>query len=438
MRVKVRDSFVAAPFLALILIASGWSDDWPQWRGPNRDGVWHEDGVVERFESKQLELLWRAPLGAGYCGPTVADKRVFVMDRQTEPQQLERVLCFDARMGTRLWLFSYPCNYAISYTAGPRASVTVDGSRAFALGAMGHLHCLDVGTGTVLWKRDLNREYKLQAAQRMPEWGIAAAPLVYERLVIVHFGGADGACVVGFDKKSGNEVWRALQDRAQYSAPVLINQAGRPTVACWTGDSVAGLAPQDGTVLWRHPFRPVNMPIGVATPVVDGGRLFVSSFYDGSLLLKLHTDTPGVAPLRRRKGANEQNTDALHCMISTPVLAGDSIYGVDSYGQLRCLDAATGDRVWEDQTATRPDRWSNIHIVRNGDHYWMFNELGQLIIAKLSRAGFQEISRAQLIDPTPEQLRRRGGVCWSHPAFAGRHVFARNDKELVCASLEKR
>ena len=125
-------------------------------------------------------------------------------------------------------------------------------------------------------------------------------------------------------------------------------------------------------------------------------------------------------------------------MISTPVLAGDSIYGVDSYGQLRCLDAATGDRVWEDQTATRPDRWSNIHIVRNGDHYWMFNELGQLIISKLSRAGFQEISRAQLIDPTPEQLRRRGGVCWSHPAFAARHVFARNDKELVCASLEKR
>ena len=108
---------------------------------------------------KQLELLWRAPLGAGYCGPTVADKRVFVMDRRTEPQQLERVLCFDARTGTRLWLFSYPCNYAISYTAGPRASVTVDGTRAFALGAMGHLHCLDVGTGTVLWKRDLNRDY---------------------------------------------------------------------------------------------------------------------------------------------------------------------------------------------------------------------------------------------------------------------------------------
>ena len=195
-------------------------------------------------------------------------------------------------LGTRLWLFSYPCNYAISYTAGPRASVTVDGTRAFALGAMGHLHCLDVGTGTVLWKRDLNRDYALQAAQRMPEWGIAAAPLVYERLVIVHLGGADGACVVAFDKKSGEEVWRALQDRGQYSAPILIQQAGRNVVACWTGDSVAGLDPEHGTVLWRHPLRPVNMPIGVATPVVDDGRLFVSSFYDGSLLLTLRQDTP--------------------------------------------------------------------------------------------------------------------------------------------------
>lgn len=438
MCIPVRYRFVAALLLTSFSISRGWSDDWPQWRGPQRDGVWREEGVVERFASEKLELLWRAPLGPGYCGPTVADKRVFVMDRQTDPQQLERVLCFDARLGTRLWQISYPCNYAISYTAGPRASVTVDGSRAFALGAMGHLHCLDVGTGTVLWKRDLNREYKLQAAQRMPEWGIAAAPLVYERLVIVHLGGADGACVVAFDKKSGEEVWRALQDRAQYSAPIVIEQAGRRVVACWTGDSVAGLDPQNGAVLWRHPFRPVNMPIGVATPVVDGGRLFVSSFYDGSLLLRLHTDAPRVEPVWRRKGANEQNTDSLHCMISTPVLAGDAIYGVDSYGQLRCLDAETGDRVWEDQTATRPERWSNIHIVRNGDRYWMFNELGQLIIARLSRDGFEELSRTQLIDPTPEQLRRRGGVCWSHPAFANRHIFARNDREIVCASLEQR
>jgi hypothetical protein len=154
------------------------------------------------------------------------------------------------------------------------------------------------------------------------------------------------------------------------------------------------------------------------------------------LLLKLRQDTPAVDVLWRRAGADEQHTDSLHCMISTPVMDGANIYGVDSYGELRCLDASNGNRVWEDQTATPRNRWSNIHIVRNAERYFMFNESGDLIIAKLSPQGFQQISRAHLIDPTTEQLRRRDGVTWSHPAYADRHVFARSDKEIVCASLE--
>jgi len=425
---------------ALCLSAAGPSgaDDWPQWRGPTRDGVWRESGIYDRLPNEGLEIRWRTSIGAGYCGPTVADKRVFVMDRVTDPDQQERVLCFDERMGTRLWSLAYPCAYTISYTAGPRASVTIDDNRAFALGAMGHLHCLDVGTGTVLWKRDLNRDYAIESSGRMPTWGIAAAPLVFERLVILHCGGDEGACLVALEKKSGEKVWRALRDRAQYSAPMIIEQAGRAVLVCWTGDSVAGLDPRTGEVFWRQPFAPTRMPIGVPTPVLSDQRLFVSSFYDGSLLLRLRQDTPAADVLWRRLGPSEQNTDALHCMISTPVIDGQFIYGVDSYGELRCLDAATGDRVWEDQTATPRNRWSNIHIVRNGDRYWMFNERGDLLIAELSPQGFREISRTHLIDPTREQLSRRDGVCWSHPAFANRHVFARNDKELVCASLADR
>jgi hypothetical protein len=143
--------------------------------------------------------------------------------------------------------------------------------------------------------------------------------------------------------------------------------------------------------------------------------------------------------LWRARGENEQNTEALHCIMSTPLLIGDYIYGVDSYGELRCLEAATGKRIWEDQTATPRDRWSNIHMVRNGDRIWMFNERGELLIASLSPEGFHEISRAKLLEPTTVQLKRRGeGVCWSHPAFANGHVFARNDERLVCASLLKR
>ncbi|MGV3722528.1 MAG: hypothetical protein ACO1SX_16600 [Actinomycetota bacterium] len=120
------------------------------------------------------------------------------------------------------------------------------------------------------------------------------------------------------------------------------------------------------------------------------------------------------------------------------MILGDYIYGVDSYGELRCLDLMTGDRIWESRDAVPRARWANIHFVVNGDKVWMFNERGQLIIARLSPKGYEEISRAQLIQPTTGQLPQRGGVCWTHPAYANQHVFIRNDAELVCASLKAR
>ncbi len=415
---------------------TGVADDWPQWRGPGRDGVWRETGLIEEFESDEIDLQWRQPIGPGYSGPTVAAGRVFVTDRQTKPEQVERVHCFDAAQGTSLWTFSYPCEYTISYEAGPRANVTVDDQRAFALGAMGHLHCLDVETGKVLWQRDLNQEYSISEDKRMPIWGIAAAPLIYKDLVIVHIGGQDNASIVAFHKADGQPAWKSLRDRAQYSAPILIEQAGQDVMVCWTADSVAGLNPATGEVHWRHPMAPSRMPIGIATPVVSGDRLFVTSFYDGSMMLRLRQDKLAVEQLWRRVGQSERRTDALQSIISTPLFIGDHLYGADSYGELRCLSSETGDRIWEDLTATPKARWSNLHFVQNGDRTWMFNERGELIISKLSPQGFEEISRTKLIEPTKYQLNQRNGVCWAHPAFANRHVIIRNDKEIVCASLE--
>ncbi len=420
-------------FSLLLGIQVSHADDWPQWRGPRRDATWHEDEIIDRFPSDSLDIAWRQPIGSGYSGPTVADGRVFVTDRLVEPKQVERVHCFDWRSGKKIWSHTYDCRYEnVSYQSGPRAAVTIDDSRAYSLGTMGHLFCFDAGTGQVLWKQDLLSEYDI----RMPIWGIAAAPLVYKQLVILQIGGSNGACVIALNKKDGDLRWKALEDRASYSAPIVIQQAGHDVIVVWTGDSVTGLNPGDGSSMWRFDFPPNQMVIGTTTPVVDRDRLVVSSFYDGTLMLKLAANRLAVEKMWLRRGASERETDALHSMISTPILSGDELYGVDSYGELRCLDAATGDRIWEDQTATPRSRWSTIHMVRNGHQVWMLNERGQLIIAKLSRAGFHELSRAQLIQPTLEQLRQRNGVCWAHPAFAYRHVFARNDEELVCASLE--
>jgi len=406
--------------------------DWPQWRGPARDGVWTETGVVERFASPQLPIKWRVPIGSGYSGPTVAEGRVFVMDRIAKPSPQERVLSLDAETGKEAWSYVYDCRYqGVQYEAGPRCSVTVDEGRAYALGTMGHLHCFEARSGKLLWKHDCRQEY----GAKVPIWGIAASPLIEGGLVIVHVGGKDDASVIAFDKVAGQEKWRALNDPASYSSPIVIEQAGRRVLVCLTGERMVGLDPQTGRLYWEHPFRPKEMVITIATPVFDGSHLIATSFYDGMLLLNVRQDKLAVEKLWQRRGENERNTDALHCCISTPVILGDCLYGVDSHGELRCLDLKTGDRIWEDLTATPKARWSNIHMVRNGDKVWMFNERGELIIGKLDPAGFHEISRAKLIEPTTGQLDQRGGVCWSHPAFANCCVYARNDRELVCADL---
>jgi outer membrane protein assembly factor BamB len=407
------------------------ADEWPQWRGPGRDGVWRETGIVDKFPSPRIKLRWSVPIGPGYTGPTVAAGRVYVMDRQTEPAEVERVLCFDWQSGKPLWTHTYDCRYEVQYPAGPRACVSIDEGRAYALGTMGHFHCCDAATGEVLWKKDFRAEYQA----RVPVWGVSAAPLVDGELVILQIGGAKGACLVGLDKKTGTERWRALDDPASYSAPILIDQAGRRVLVAWTGMSLAGLDPASGKLLWKHPAPQRRGVINVPTPVVDRDRLLVSSFWDGSILLRLRQDVPAVEKIWERRGPSEMKTDALHAMISTPILEGDFIYGVDSYGELRCLDAKTGDRVWEDLTAVPKARWATIHMVRNGRRIWMFNERGELVISELSPQGFREISRAKLLDPTTGQLSQRGGVCWSPPAFAYKHVFARNDRQLVCASL---
>ena len=423
---------LASALLALCALAAN-DNEWTQWRGSARDGVWKETGLISKFAGPQVEVRWRHRISNGYSGPTVADGRVYVTDRVTDPRQQERVHCFEWETGRILWTYAYDAIYAgIGYQNGPRAAVTINDGRAYALGAMGHLHCLDAADGSVIWSKDLNREYRI----RMPNWGIAAAPLIEGDLVILHIGGEGDACFVAFDKKTGQERWRALRDRPSYVAPIIIEQAGERVMVCWTGDRVVALDPKNGKLHWSYPFAALKTVVAIATPVFEKDRLFFSSFYDGSLMLKLRQDRLAAEKVWQRRGQNEIITDALHTMFSTPLMINGYVYGVDSYGELRCLNGNNGDRIWESLKAVPKDRWANIHLVRNADKVWMFNERGELIISRLTPKGFEEISRAQLIEPTTGQLGRRGqGVCWSHPAFAYKHVFARNDKELVCATL---
>ena len=424
--------------VALFIIAGfAPADEWAQWRGENRAGVWKETGIIEKFQGEQIPIRWRVPISSGYSGPTVADGRVYVTDRLDKPKQVERVHCFDWETGEEIWSYTYDSIYKIDYAAGPRATVTVHDGFAYALGAMGHLHCFDAATGDIVWKRDLNAEYNIN----MPIWGIASAPIVEAGNLIVQIGGQPDACIVAFDRKTGEEKWKALDDSASYSAPIVITHAGQRILICWTGNNIAAVDPETGTVHWIHSFPATRWEIGIATPIFYENELFFTNFYEGSLLLRLPPNELTVELEWHRAGKDERHTEALQTTMATPVRIGDYIYGVDSYGELRCLDARNGDRIWEDLSAVRKARWSNIHFIRHpaasDNRVWMFNEHGELLITELSPEGLNIISRAKLIEPTRDQLNRRGGVTWAHPAFAYKHVFIRNDKELVCANLAK-
>jgi outer membrane protein assembly factor BamB len=408
------------------------ADDWPQFLGPTRDSVWHETGILEKFPGPEIKLRWKVPVAAGYSGPTVAQGRVFVTDHVTTPREAERVHCFDWETGRKLWSYAYPCDCgAISYKDGPRAAVTVYAGRAYALGAVGHLHCFDAASGAVLWKKDFVAEHRAQ----VPGWGIACAPLVDGPLLFVMVGGQPAASVMALDARSGVVRWTALDDPIIYSSPMLIQQGGKRIVVCWTAKRIVGLDAASGKLYWEQPYEFRRWADGVMMPVRAQDRLFISSFTEGSLMLRLAADRPAVERLWRRVGRDERYTDSLHSLMCQPYIAGAYLYGVDSYGQFRCLEAGMGNRVWEDLKVTSQARWGSAHMILQGERTWIFNDRGELIVCRLSPKGFEELSRAKLLRPTRGQLSRGEGVTWSPPAFAYRHVFNRNDEELVCASL---
>jgi outer membrane protein assembly factor BamB len=418
-------------FLAVSISGNGQSKqsnfDWPQWMGPDREGIWHLDIQKDTLKKDDLKKNWEVPIGSGYSGPTVSGGLVYVMDLIKTPEEKERVLCFNLETGEQVWEYSYPVSYSVGYPTGPRASVLIDNGLAYALGTMGELHCMNAITGKVIWKKTQN-DYTIN----VPVWGLSSSPIVEKNQLIVQLGASPDGCIVSFDKTTGKELWRALPDQASYSAPILINQAGKRVVIFWTGDNVVGLNPENGEVYWSVPFKRKGGIINISTPVYAEPYLFLSSFWDGSMLIKLHNDTTMAELVWERAGKNERNTDALHCCISTPIISGTYVYGVDSYGELRCLDLLTGDRIWEDLSLVPFGRWANAHLIPQNNKIWAFNELGELVLTTLSPNGFTDHGRVELLSPVQISPNPRGGVNWAYPAFAGRKIVARSDAQLVC------
>jgi outer membrane protein assembly factor BamB len=423
------------------LIPTAVADDWPQWLGPGRDSTWRESGIITDFPADGPKVRWRTSIASGYSGPAVAGGKVFVMDfvatggrntldfnNRDQRQGTERILCLDAVSGKQLWSHSYPCSYNMSYATGPRCTPTVAGNRVFTLGAEGNLLCLNTETGKVAWSHDLKKEYRVDT----PMWGFCGHPLVDGRRLICLVGGV-GSVAVAFDKDSGKEIWRSLTAREPGYCPPTIVQVGKSKqLVIWHAESLNGLDPATGKVFWSVPLVP-SFGMAISTPRLAGDLLFAGGIHRECVVLRLSADPPAAEEVWR--GSSKTG---VYCANSTPMLADGMIYGCDcNTGHMRGVRLATGERVWETLVPTAGGEQRAPHgtafIVRHEDRYFLFNETGHLILARLSPEGYDEINRVSLLEPTGSAFGR--SVVWSHPAFANRCVYARNDKEIVCASL---
>ena len=444
-------AWISLALAALGFIPSGRSDDWPNWLGPKKDGVWHETGLLEKFPSGGPKVIWRKPINSGYCGPAVASGKLFVMDRITEKDKdgkpvstkkgvvagKERVVCLNAKSGDTLWVQEFDCPYTISYGQGPRATPWVDGDRVFTLGAMGNLHCLESATGKMVWDKDLPKEYKTKP----PLWGYSASPLVEGDLIYTQAGG-EGRAVVALDKRTGKEVWRGLQaEEVGYSAPMLCESGGKKQLIVWLDTSVNGLDPLTGKTHWslEHPeAKSIQRPVvNIITPVKAGDKLLVSEFYQGSALIRLDGEKPDAKLLWRSKSKDPSKPDNLNAIMATPIIRDGHIYGVCGMGEMRCVKLDTGELVWESLKATGGKKalFAHAFIIPAGDNYVLFNDQGDLILASLTPKGYGEIARHHLLDTT---FTTRGrDVVWCHPAFANKCLFVHNGKEMVCVSMTR-
>ncbi len=430
--------------LALVMVLGlarfSGAADWPQWMGPGRDNVWAEDGVIDKFPAGGPKVVWRVPVAGGYAGPAVALGKVFCSEYTTkadlgegnfnrkEANGTETVFALDAATGKRAWAHSYPVRYTISYPTGPRCTPTVSGGKVYFLGAEGMLLCCDADTGNILWQKDMKAEYKTKSAL----WGYAAHPLIDGQKLITLAGG-DGSHVVALDKDTGKEMWRSQSQPEQgYSPPLLFTAGGVRQLIITGPAAVRSLNPETGERYWTQEYGPATSGSIIMTPVLVGEHLFVGGYDGKSLLLKLAADKPAA-----ERVSKDERRMFLSPVNVQPLVIDGVMYGFDGSGELSGVEFPSGKRLFSTPDPIAPEKLGTgtAFLVRQGGRVWFFTEKGDIVIGKLTPAGYEEVDRANVIAPTGSAFGRK--VVWCMPAFAGKRMYVRNDAELICVDLAK-
>jgi outer membrane protein assembly factor BamB len=399
-------------FLAGCFGLVGLAADWPQFLGPDRDGVSSKTGLVETWPQTGPPLVWQRPVGSGFSGPVVAGRRLILLHRLGDK---EIVACLDAATGKDQWQFAYPSSYRDDFgmDEGPRSTPLIAGNHVYTLGAEGHLHCLDLASGKKVWERSLNAEYQVPKGF----FGVATSPLVEGNLLLLNVGGK-GAGIVAFDKDTGKEVWRATNHEASYSSPVAATLNGKRQVLFFTREGIVLLDPRTGAINYSKHWRArIHASVNAATPLVTGDLIFVSACY-GTGAIVLHVGTNRVEELWKSDDvmSNHYNT----CVQSKGFLYG--FHGRQEEGaKLRCVELKTGKVQWTDDHAGCGSMiWADGNLI-------ILNEHGELILVEATPVSYKEKARAQVLT----------APCRSPIALANGLLYGRDSKRLMCWNLKK-
>lgn len=402
------------------------AQDWPQWRGPSRDGVAPCAGLPADWPAQPPRAQWKVRVGEGCSSPAVARGRVFIMGREDNQ---EACLCLDAASGKTIWRHAYPVSYRPPDPRagrGPQSTPTVDDDRVYALGVRGMFHCLDAATGRVLWKHDLAAEYwgVVKDAEGDDAWapccGSAASPLVDGERVILPVGGPKAGAITAFDRRTGQVVWKALGDRGSYASPVVAALAGVRQVIGYTGRRMVGLKADDGTLLWEHPYR-VRFEQTILTPVLWRGLVIFGGDQDK------RKDTQALR-VERKDGpfavTVAWRNDDLRCYVTTPVVVGDHLIGLNRRQQLVCVALATGKTAWVQAGFGR-----YVSLVVAGGQLLVLDEDGSLHVLAADARRFARLAKWRLSE---------AGDVWAHLAVANGRLFVKDKYDLECFDLAAR
>ncbi len=387
--------------------ASLRSTSWPNWRGPNHNGVSSETGWSTNWPKEGPKVLWNASIGAGFASMAVSNGRVYAMGNIRDNDIL---YCLNAGTGQEIWKQSYPCPlFAESHEGGPAATPTVDGDAVYTFSKNGDAICFKAATGQVVWQKNLLKELRIEH----PTWYFASSPLIVDNLVILNAGTRG----IALNKTDGSLVWKNGNGACGYATAVPFTVAGRKCVALFVSREIVGLNAATGKLLWTSPWR-TSYDINAADPIISGDTIFISSGYNsGCALFKI-----GLSNLTEIWRNKNMRNHASSC-----VLWKGHIYGFDGQfggrGQLTCLNHETGQAKWSQRGMGTGS------LCLADDKLIILSERGNLVIAEASPKGFKELSSAQILT----------GKCWTVPVLANGRIYARNaDGQLICIDVRSK